>query len=179
MIHHSDMTTVFIAGGFDLYHSAHESILRRSRALGDRLIVGINDDAHFRSKGPNRPVDTAAVRQDKLMASGLVDEVIIFSGTPLDTILRLRPTIITCGDDYTVETTVGYPECLAWNGRVVILARTPGISTTQLIDEHREDIDTGYAAYLDQEQELEYRAEETRRLQRQEDNRRYEQENPS
>lgn len=128
------MTTVFIAGGFDLFHSAHLSILRRARALGDRLIVGLNDDAYFKTKGPGRPIDDVAVRTEKVMSSGVVDEVIVFSGTPLQTIMDLKPDVITCGDDYTVETTVGYPECLAWNGRVVILPRTPGISTTDLIN---------------------------------------------
>lgn len=127
-------TTVFIAGCFDALHLAHLSILTRSRALGDRLIVGINDDAHLARKGPGRPVDSAPDRVRKLMDTGLVHQVIVFKDSPLEVIMAIRPDVITVGDDYTVETTVGYPECLAWNGRVVVLPRTQGISTTQIIE---------------------------------------------
>lgn len=134
------MIIVFIAGGFDCFHRAHQSILERSKALGDRLIVGINDDAYFAKKGPNRPVDKLAVRMQKVIHSGVVDEVRAFSGeSPLDLILQIKPDIITVGDDYTQETTVGYKEAKEWGGRVIILSRTPGISTSQIIlDKMRE-----------------------------------------
>lgn len=125
--------TVFIAGAFDTLHRGHLAILERSRALGDRLIVGINTDAYCAAKGPGRPVDRAEVRAAKLRATGLVDEVYVFADSPLSLIKRLKPDVITVGDDYTVETTVGYPECLSWDGKVVILPRTPDISTTDLI----------------------------------------------
>lgn len=126
-------STVFIAGAFDLFHRGHLNILTRSRAFGDRLVVGINDDNYLASKGPGRPIDRAPTRIQKLMGTRLVDEVHVFSGTPLELIQRLKPDVITVGDDYTVESTVGYPECLYWGGRVEVLPRTPGISTTDLI----------------------------------------------
>lgn len=132
------MTTVFIAGCFDGLHSAHLSILSRSRALGDRLIVGLNDDADLARKGPGRPIDTWQIRAQKLADTGLVYCVDWFAGSPLDLILEKRPDIITVGDDYTVESTVGYPECLKWGGKIVILPRTPGISTTDLIAGERQ-----------------------------------------
>lgn len=128
------MTTVFIAGCFDALHSAHLSILSRSRALGDRLIVGLNDDADLARKGPGRPVDSWDIRARKLVDTGLVYNVHWFKGSPLDLITEIKPEVITVGDDYTVESTVGYPECLTWGGKVVVLPRTPGISTSDIIN---------------------------------------------
>jgi rfaE bifunctional protein nucleotidyltransferase chain/domain len=129
------MTTVFIAGCFDGLHIAHLSILQRARALGDRLIVGLNSDAHLARKGPGRPLDTWRIRAQKLVDTGLVYSVSEIEDSPLDMILECQPDIIAVGSDYTMDTTVGAKECASWGGKVVILPRTPGISTTQLIDE--------------------------------------------
>ncbi len=125
--------TVFIAGCFDGLHSAHLSILRRACALGDKLVVAINHDVYLARKGPGRPLDDLMTRTGKLYDTGLVDWVIEIGDSPLEAILNWEPDIIVAGDDYTVETCVGSAECKAWNGRVVILPRTPGISTTDLI----------------------------------------------
>lgn len=39
---------VFTNGCFDLLHPGHVDLLERARALGDRLIVGLNSDASVR-----------------------------------------------------------------------------------------------------------------------------------
>lgn len=134
----SKPVTVFIAGAFDALHYGHINILKRARALGDELSVGINDDSYCAAKGPHRPIDTASVRTKKLIDTGLVDWVYTFSGSPLSLIKTLKPDIIAVGDDYTVETTVGYPECVSWGGEVIILPRTPHISTTAIVEAIRE-----------------------------------------
>jgi rfaE bifunctional protein nucleotidyltransferase chain/domain len=125
------MTTVFIAGGFDLLHKGHLYILSEARKLGDRLVVATNHDAYFARKGPGRPVDALAKRMENLFATGLVDEVHAIEDSPLGLIMRLRPDIIAVGDDYTPDRVVGATECKAWNGRVIIIPRIPGFSTTK------------------------------------------------
>jgi D-beta-D-heptose 7-phosphate kinase/D-beta-D-heptose 1-phosphate adenosyltransferase len=48
---------VFTNGCFDILHVGHIQLLQRSRALGDVLVVGVNDDASVRAlKGPKRPL---------------------------------------------------------------------------------------------------------------------------
>ena len=48
---------VFTNGVFDLLHIGHAHYLRRARALGDLLVVGLNSDASTRRlKGPERPL---------------------------------------------------------------------------------------------------------------------------
>ncbi len=126
-------TTVFIAGGFDLFHAGHLYLLTEARKLGDRLIVATNHDAYFAKKGPGRPVDTLVTRCKNLHATRLVDEVYQIADSPLDLIMRLKPDVIVTGDDYTVDQVVGGAECAAWGGRAVLIPRLPGISTTETI----------------------------------------------
>ena len=44
------MKTVLVTGGFDPLHSGHIAYFKAARALGDRLIVGINSDAWLERK---------------------------------------------------------------------------------------------------------------------------------
>lgn len=128
------MKTVFIAGVFDCFHQGHYNILDRAKKLGNKLIVGLNTDEDVtRRKGKGRPIDNLVTRTNNLYQTKLVDWIIPFEDSPIDIILNWEPDIIVVGDDYIKETTVGYPECLAWGGDVVILPRTPNISTTDLI----------------------------------------------
>lgn len=46
------MITVIVTGGFDPIHSGHIEYLKAAKALGDRLVVGVNSDAWLvRKKG--------------------------------------------------------------------------------------------------------------------------------
>ncbi len=127
--------TVFTAGGFDCYHTGHQRLLERARALGDKLIVAINHDRYLARKGPGRPIDSVLIRTEKLYATGLVDAVHLIGDSPLELILDLKPDIIVAGSDYTLQTCVGSAECAKWGGVVQILARTPGISTSDIVKE--------------------------------------------
>jgi cytidyltransferase-like protein len=53
---------VFTNGCFDLIHVGHVRYLAAARALGDILVVGLNDDESTRDlKGPGRPAAPLAV----------------------------------------------------------------------------------------------------------------------
>jgi D-beta-D-heptose 7-phosphate kinase/D-beta-D-heptose 1-phosphate adenosyltransferase len=141
--------TVFIAGGFDLFHDGHLYLLTEARKLGDRLIVAINHDSYFAKKGPGRPIDPLTKRIQNVLATGLVDQIHTIGDSPYEHIMFLKPDIITCGNDYPIEKVVGYKECAAWGGKVVLIPRIPGISTTQKIaqmeyDRQLEEHDTQY-----------------------------------
>ena len=60
---------VFGNGAFDLLHVGHIRYLRGARALGDLLIVGVNDDASVRKlKDEGRPVFPLEERLEILSA---------------------------------------------------------------------------------------------------------------
>ena len=52
------LSVVFTNGVFDLLHRGHVTYLEAASALGDVLVVGVNDDASVRRlcKGADRPI---------------------------------------------------------------------------------------------------------------------------
>lgn len=125
------MTIVFTNGCFDILHKGHVEYLKKSRELGDYLIVAINSDKSVqRLKGKDRPVNKQEDRALVLRAIRYVDEVIVFDeDTPYELIKQIKPDIITKGGDYTKENVVGND--LA---DVVIIPYIDGYSTTGLIN---------------------------------------------
>lgn len=130
---------VFTNGCFDLLHPGHIVYLREARALGDALIVGVNDDASVRRlKGAARPINPIADRALMLSALRAVDLVLPFSeDTPIRLIEALRPDVLVKGGDYTPDTMVGADVVREAGGRVVVVPFVDGYSTTGLIERIR------------------------------------------
>lgn len=124
----------FIAGGFDLLHLGHLHLLKEASKLAP-LYVGLNNDAYFKKKGPNRPIDSYNKRLKNLIDTGYVKGVFQIEDDPLELILRLKPKYIIVGDDYKEGDIIGAKECLTWGGEVVIIPRIGGYSTTKIIEE--------------------------------------------
>jgi D-beta-D-heptose 7-phosphate kinase/D-beta-D-heptose 1-phosphate adenosyltransferase len=126
---------VFTNGCFDLLHPGHLAYLTEAKALGDRLVIGLNDDGSIRRlKGPTRPVNPLADRTAMLEALRMVDLVVPFSeDTPLELIQTLRPDILVKGGDYRPETIVGAEEVRGWGGEVVVIPFLDGHSSSGLI----------------------------------------------
>lgn len=93
---------VLTNGCFDLLHSGHVRYLAAARALGDRLVVALNDDLSTRDlKGPGRPILPLAERAELLCALRVVDAVVAFGApTAVDIVRALRPDIYVKGGDY-------------------------------------------------------------------------------
>lgn len=125
---------VFTNGCFDILHAGHIRYLEAAAALGDRLIIGVNDDESVRRlKGETRPINILDSRLYLLASLTCVDAVAPFSeDTPLDIISLLRPDILAKGGDYTAETIVGASEVLGWGGKVEVIPFVEGFSTTKL-----------------------------------------------
>ncbi|MGE3538421.1 MAG: bifunctional D-glycero-beta-D-manno-heptose-7-phosphate kinase/D-glycero-beta-D-manno-heptose 1-phosphate adenylyltransferase HldE [Candidatus Tectimicrobiota bacterium] len=126
---------VFTNGCFDLLHVGHIQYLQQARALGQRLVVALNDDASVRQlKGAHRPLIPQQERTRILAALECVDYVTTFSeATPLELITLVRPDILVKGGDYTPETVVGHDVVAAYGGRVCIMPYVAGVSTTEII----------------------------------------------
>ena len=89
-------------GCFDLLHPGHIAYLEAARALGDCLVVAVNDDASVRRlKGPARPLNDLGHRMQVLRGLAAVDWVVPFSeDTPERLICRLEPDVLVKGGDY-------------------------------------------------------------------------------
>lgn len=127
---------VFTNGCFDLVHLGHIDYLEKARALGDRLVLGLNTDASVsRIKGPLRPVVDEYARSRMMAAMQFIDLVVLFDEpTPKELIEAIRPDILVKGDDYTVATIVGADFVLANGGSVETIPLVKGYSTTSLIE---------------------------------------------
>lgn len=129
-------TVVFTNGCFDILHPGHVDYLARARALGSRLVVGLNSDASVtRLKGPGRPVNDQTSRALVLAALECVDHVVVFDeDTPLELIRKVRPDVLVKGGDWSVDKIVGRDLVEARGGRVLSLPLLPGHSTTAIIE---------------------------------------------
>jgi D-beta-D-heptose 7-phosphate kinase/D-beta-D-heptose 1-phosphate adenosyltransferase len=127
---------VFTNGVFDLLHFGHVEYLEESRALGDRLVVGLNGDASVRRlKGPTRPVFPEDERAALLEALECVDLVVTFDDdTPLRLIEAVKPDVLVKGGDWAVENIVGREFVEARGGRVLNVPIREGHSTTTLVE---------------------------------------------
>jgi len=126
---------VFTNGCFDLLHPGHIDYLDRAAALGDMLIIGLNDDDSIRRlKGPSRPINPLQDRAIMLAALRAVDLVVPFSeDTPLNLITALMPDILVKGGDYQPDDIVGAQEVRHCGGEVVVMPFLDGHSSTDLI----------------------------------------------
>lgn len=127
-------TVVMTNGCFDLLHEGHVRFLAQARALGDRLIVAVNDDDSVTAlKGAGRPLNTLASRMHVLAALTGVDWVVPFAGaTPAALIADVLPDVLVKGGDYTVDAIAGAAAVMAAGGRVQVLDYHAGHSTTAL-----------------------------------------------
>ena len=128
-------TIVFTNGVYDLLHRGHVEYLEEARALGDRLVVGVNSDASVRRlKGPERPILDQHDRAALIAALACVDLAIVFDDdTPLRLIEAVAPDVLCKGADYALEQIVGRDVVEARGGRVERIRLREGLSTSALV----------------------------------------------
>ena len=127
---------VFTNGVFDLLHVGHVRYLAQARALGNALVVAINNDRTVRElKGPDRPIFDQSERAEILAALRYVDYVTIFDDvSPRTLIAQLLPDVLVKGGDYDLDQIHGREEVEAAGGKVISLPFVEGASTSVLIE---------------------------------------------
>jgi cytidyltransferase-like protein len=119
----------------DLFHYGHVEFFRQARALGDRLIVGLNSDRDAASYKP-APILTHAERVAVVRGCRFVDEV-------LDEPPPLHPTrafldqigaaFLCHGDDMSEKDLTFFYGDLVPSGRLKVVRYTPTIATRQIV----------------------------------------------
>ena len=130
---------VFTNGVFDLLHRGHAEYLAQARALGQRLVVGVNSDASVRRlKGVARPIVAAADRAALLEALACVDLAVVFEeDTPARLIEAVRPDVLVKGGDWAVEQIVGREFVESHGGTVLSIPLREGYGTSALVERIR------------------------------------------
>ncbi len=130
---------VFTNGCFDILHPGHVDLLKRAKALGTKLIVGINSDESVRKiKGNGRPFQSHDDRAAILAALESVDEVVIFEElTPETLIHRIKPDVLVKGGDWKVGEIIGADFVLKHGGQVLSLPLLDGFSSSKILDNLR------------------------------------------
>ena len=124
------MRTVITFGTFDVLHIGHINILKRAKAYGDRLVVGVSSDALNFSKKKRNPVYPEFERTSIIAALNCVDEVFIEESLELkaEYIKKYKADILIMGNDWEGKFDIYKDIC-----EVRYLPRTEGISTSELI----------------------------------------------
>ena len=119
---------VLTYGTFDVLHRGHIRLLKRARALGDHLTVGLSTDKFNRGKGKSS-VFNYKDRELILQNLRVVDRVIPENSweQKIRDIKRYKIDLFVMGADWA-----GRFDFLKEHCEVVYLRRTTGISTTQL-----------------------------------------------
>ena len=129
-----DQKIVFTNGCFDLLHYGHLHYLAAAKALGDKLIIGVNAaNSVKRLKGNHRPINDDLTRYHLLAALSFVDAVIEFEEeTPYHLIEQIQPNILVKGGDWQPAQIVGADIVLENGGIVKSLPFIEGYSTTNI-----------------------------------------------
>lgn len=131
---------VFTNGCFDLLHVGHIHFLQRSRAEGDVLVVGLDDDQSVaRLKGEARPVIGQTERARILAALDCVDLVTVFRTDDLPGLLdRLAPDVLTKGANYNIRGVVGGRRVESDGGRVALIPLEGEMTTSAVVKKVRQ-----------------------------------------
>lgn len=125
------MKKVITYGTYDYLHEGHLNLLRRAKALGDYLIVGVTSDSYDRERGKLNVHNDVLKRIKAVKETGLADEIIIeeYIGQKIDDIQRYNVDVFAIGSDWE-----GKFDYLKEYCEVIYLPRTEGISSTMIRD---------------------------------------------
>ena len=121
---------VIASGCFDIMHRGHLNMLFQAKKQGDFLIVLVNNDESVRRyKGGHHPIIGEKDRVLLLSALECVDYAVLFSQlSPISIIKKIKPDVYCNGLDWEQKIMKRY------SGRIHIIKRTKGVSTTNIIE---------------------------------------------
>ena len=127
------MKKVLTVGVYDLLHVGHVELFRKAKALGDYLIVAVQDSEVVALYKPeSQTVLSTEERCYMVRAIRYVDEVVVYRDVK-DIVREVDFDIFAKGPDQRHE---GFQKAVEWcqaQGReVVVLPRTEGVSSTDL-----------------------------------------------
>ena len=128
------MIRVYTDMAADVFHIGHLNLLKKAKAMGDYLIVGVHSDEQITSY-KRRPIFSEQDRYEIMRGCRYVDEVI--EAAPLmmtkDFLLNNNIDLVVRGDDTSQQHLEQQADPISM-GIMRYVPRTPGISTSDIID---------------------------------------------
>lgn len=131
------MITVWVNGCFDILHPGHIELFKVAKSLGDRLIVGVDEDHKVKNdKGTARPINPLSFRKTMLESIKYIDVVLPFgSRNELEDLIELySPDVLLVGGDWRNGEVVGGQ----FAKQVKFFNRVGNYSTTSIIEKINE-----------------------------------------
>lgn len=127
------MKRVLTFGVYDMLHIGHMLLFQRAKALGDHLIVAVQDGEFIQKYKPGTEmVYTTDERLYMVGSVRYVDETVVYRDVDVD-IQHIDFDVFAVGPD---QKHAGFQRAMQWcrdNGKeVVVIPRTEGISSTML-----------------------------------------------
>lgn len=127
------MVKVVTFGVYDYFHLGHLRLFENAKALGDYLIVAVQEGDYILKTKPNTTIlYTTEQRQDLVRALRVVDEVTSYTDVDV-TIKSINFDVFAIGED---QNHAGFQRAIKWceeNGKKVVrMKRTPGICSFEI-----------------------------------------------
>lgn len=127
------MKKVLTVGVYDLLHIGHVELFRKAKALGDWLLVAVQDsNVVLKYKPDANLVYSTEERMYMVRSIRYVDAVVVYEGVD-EIVKEVDFDIFVTGPDQKHE---GFQRAMQWckeNGKkMVILPRTEGVSSSSL-----------------------------------------------
>ena len=133
-----DKKNILTSGCFDIIHIGHLDCLKKSKCLGDNLLVCLSNDLQIsKLKGPNRPINNYNDRIKLFKTISYVDYIILYDEeniekeTTLNKIMEIiKPLYWTKGTDYTIDDIITKHPSV----NIKLIPNIQNISTTNIIN---------------------------------------------
>ena len=124
---------VLTFGVFDYFHYGHLKLFERCKAMGDFLIVAVQNEGEILKTKPQAKIFYSTEQRVEIVSSiRCVDKVVCYNQVD-DDIKKIDFDIFCVGGDQTHK---GFQNAMVWcenNGKkVVVLERTPNISSSDI-----------------------------------------------
>lgn len=129
------MRRILTFGVYDMLHIGHILLFKRAKALGDKLIVAVQDSNYIMKYKPDATIiNTTEERLFMVSSIKYVDEIVTYRDVDKD-IVNIDFDVFVKGPDQNHQ---GFQRAEEWcrqNGKEIItLPRTDGISSSLLKD---------------------------------------------
>lgn len=124
---------IYTAGSFDMLHIGHVNILKKARALGEYLIVGVSSDELIESYKGMKPIisykDRIAVIKELKCVDKVVKQITLADLRPMK---KYKADFFILGDDWKENFTNKNINWLRDNNKIIWLPYTQHLSSTEI-----------------------------------------------